>query len=67
MHRHDRREKPSEKKKVNGKQQMWQSDDAIREQEWKLNRHGRRSWQQEKQLLRQIDPKELNEYLLDQE
>ena len=37
------------------------------EQDLNHGRQGRKQWRQEKQLLKQLDPKALDEYLLDNE
>lgn len=64
MHRHGRHERLSVKKK-GSKQTVQRYDDALADPDSKISRNGRRTWQQEKQILRQINPRDLNEYLLD--
>ncbi len=43
------------------------TEDSMDEMNSRHGKPGKRQWQQEKQLLKQIDPKLLEEYLLDHE
>lgn len=66
MHRYGKHDKSGDRKKEFGRQPGRYSDDTI-ETHNKTGRSGRRHWQQEKQLLQQMDLKNLSDYLLDQE
>ncbi len=65
MHRPDRGSKPNHRK--SGPPNKEFGDGSMEEMDPKYGRQGRRQWQQEKQLLKQLDPKTLDEYLLDNE
>jgi hypothetical protein len=65
MLRHERGSRPVDHKKSPSNRQF--GDDSKNPQALKHGRKGRKQWQQEKQLLKQLDPKALDEYLLDNE
>ncbi|MBK7142281.1 MAG: hypothetical protein IPH75_09400 [bacterium] len=68
MHRNDRSTKVQERRRgPKAKTAGPYNDDSMDEMNNRQGKPGRRQWQQEKQLLKQLDPKLLEEYLLDNE
>lgn len=68
MNRTDRGTKEQDKRRGHRPKQSGQfKDDYMEELNSRQGKQGKRHWQQEKQLLKQLDPKQLEEYLLDVE
>ena len=65
MHRNDRGTKVQERRKGLKTKSAGQFNDDMDGSNNKHGKPGRRQWQQERQLIKQLDPKLLDEYLLD--